>query len=68
MQQLPNSRVVLGLVAALEVATLATFLYNMLPWLPDKMPEACLLVVCLILALVLHYRFAASQLQTLLWY
>lgn len=56
VQQLPNSQVVMGLVVMLEITSLAAFACDMLPELPDKMPEACLLMACLTAALALHYR------------
>lgn len=56
VQQLPESRVVVGLVAALECTALGAFMSDMLSVLPDKMPEACLLVACLTAAITLHYR------------
>ena len=58
VQQLPGSRLVGSLVAVLEVATLAAFLYGMMPMLPDRMPESCLLVACMLAAPLLHYRSA----------
>ena len=60
VRQLPNSRMVVSLVGSLQVATLAAFVYDMLPMVPDKMPEACLLVLCLVAALLLHYRQASG--------
>lgn len=50
---------VVSLVGALQIATLGAFVYDMLPVVPDKMPEACLLVLCLMAALLLHYRQAS---------
>lgn len=56
MQQLPASRLVAGLVAMLQATTLAAFLTGMAPVVPDRMPETCLLTVCLLAAMLLHYR------------
>ena len=56
MQQLPNSRLVCSLVATLQVTTFAAFLYGMTPLIPDRMPETCVLVVCLLALPLLHYR------------
>lgn len=67
MQQLPNSQVVIGLVGALEVVTLGAFVYDMLPVVPDKMPEACLLVACLTAAIGFHIRSALSTTSSKLW-
>lgn len=61
VQQLPGSRLVGSLVAVLEVATLAAFLYGMMPMLPDRMPESCLLVACMLAAPLLHYRAATAD-------
>ena len=59
--QLPNSRVVVSLVASLQLATLGAFVYDMLPLVPDKMPEACLLVLCLMAVILLHYRQVSDE-------
>ena len=55
-QQLPSSRLVAGLVGMLQLTTLAAFLLGMAHQLPDKMPEICLLVACLLATPYLHYR------------
>ena len=48
VQQLPGSRLVSSLVAVLEVATLAAFVYGITPLIPDKMPETCMLAAPLL--------------------
>jgi len=54
--QLPGSRLVSSLVAVLEVATLAAFVYGITPLIPDKMPETCVLVACILAAPLLQLR------------
>ncbi len=56
VQQLPGSRLVSSLVAVLEVATLAAFVYGITPLIPDKMPESCVLVACMLAAPLLQLR------------
>ncbi len=56
VQQLPGSRLVSSLVAVLEVATLAAFVYGITPLIPDKMPETCVLVACMLAAPLLQLR------------
>lgn len=60
VQQLPGSRLVCSLVASLQVTTFAVFIYGMTPLIPDRMPETCVLVACLLGLPLLHYRLAAS--------
>ena len=56
VQQLPGSRLVSSLVAVLEVATLTAFVYGITPLIPDKMPETCILVACMLAAPLLQLR------------
>ena len=65
MQQLPGSRLVASLVAVLQLATLAVFLYGMMPLVPDRMPETCILVACMLAAPLLHYRSGTAHPGTL---
>ncbi|KAL0039743.1 hypothetical protein WJX77_006684 [Trebouxia sp. C0004] len=61
VQQLPGSRLVSSLVAVLEVATLAAFVYGITPLIPDKMPETCILVACMLAAPLLQLRAAKAN-------
>ncbi|KAA6418532.1 MAG: hypothetical protein FRX49_11478 [Trebouxia sp. A1-2] len=61
VQQLPGSRLVSSLVAVLEVATLAAFVYGITPLIPDKMPESCILVACMLAAPLLQLRAARAD-------
>lgn len=56
VQQLPASKLVCSLVAVLQLTTFAVFIYGMTPLIPDKMPETCVLVACLLALPLLHYR------------
>lgn len=63
VQQLPGSRLVGSLVASLEVTTLAAFVQGMTPLIPDKMPEICVLVACMLAAPFLQYRWGLTPLH-----
>ena len=56
VQQLPGSRLVSSLVAVLQLSTFAAFTLGMTPLIPDRMPETCVLVACLLALPLLHYR------------
>lgn len=66
VQQLPGSRLVGSLVASLEVTTLAAFVQGMTPLIPDKMPEICALVACMLAAPFLQYRSGLHPLHVAL--
>ncbi|KAL3143272.1 hypothetical protein ABBQ38_002117 [Trebouxia sp. C0009 RCD-2024] len=60
-QELPASRLVCSLVACLQVTTFGAFLNGMTPLIPDRMPETCVLVACLLALPLLHYRAATTD-------
>lgn len=46
-------------MAVLQVTTFAAFIYGMTPLIPDRMPETCVLVACLLTLPLLHYRYVS---------
>lgn len=47
------------MVVALELASLGTYLHDVAPVLPDRLPESLALVACFLASFVLHHRCAS---------